>query len=341
MSVEPTIRRISMWSYLAIALVYLFLFAPCGLSGQPATWTNPVIAGDHPDPSVVRLHGEYLAATTSGNRTPGFPLFRSHDLVHWQPAGSIFPVRPSWIEGDLWAPELVADRGSLRVYYAAREKQGPLCVGAATASNANADSWTDHGPIVCQPDGSIDPSFIRDEHGSPYLIWKEDGNSVGQPTYIWAQRLDESGLHVQDQPHKLIRNDEPWEGLVVEGPYIFRHRGRFYMLYAGGFCCGNKCTYAEGEARATRLLGPWEKDPQNPIIAGNARWLCPGHGTAVVKGHLVHRIYLLLHAYPGAQKSFASRETILTRLVWRNGWLALGPGTKDIGGKQGAGTTSP
>jgi xylan 1,4-beta-xylosidase len=114
------------------------------------------------------------------------------------------------------------------------------------------------------------------------------------------------------------------------------------MLYAGGFCCGNKCSYAEGDARATRLLEPWEKDPQNPIIAGNALWRCPGHGIAVVKGHLTHRIYLLLHAYAASQKSFADREAILIPLVWRNGWLALGPGTKDIGGRnQEADSTTP
>jgi beta-xylosidase len=127
---------------------------------------------------------------------------------------------------------------------------------------------------------------------------------------------------------------------VVEGPYIFRHHGSFYMLYAGGFCCGNKCNYAEGDARANRLLGPWEKDPQNPIIAGNAIWRCPGHGTAVTE-RVTHRIYLLLHAYPAPQKSFTAREAILVRLVWQNGWLALGPGTRDIGRNPGADSTTP
>ncbi len=46
---------------------------------------------------------------------------------------------------------------------------------------ARKGPYTDHGPIMCQPDGSIDPSFVRDEHGQPFLIWKEDGNSEGKP----------------------------------------------------------------------------------------------------------------------------------------------------------------
>jgi xylan 1,4-beta-xylosidase len=301
-----------------ICLLFLLSIVRSAVS-QPATWTNPVIAGDHPDPSVVRFHGKYLAATTSGNRDPGFPLFQSRDLVRWEPIGSIFPNRPSWIQGDLWAPELVIDRGKLRVYYAARRKQGPLCVGVATAENDTAKSWTDFGPIVCQADGSIDPSFVRDEHGAPYLIWKEDGNSIAQPTRILAQRLDEEGLHLRGELSELMRNDAPWEGRVVEGPYIFRHHRLFYMVYAGGFCCGRKCDYAEGVARSKNLLGPWEKDPHNPIITGDATWRCPGHGTAIRTGRVNAKTYLLLHAYHG--QDLSARESVLAKLTWRNGWI--------------------
>lgn len=73
----------------------------------------------------------------------------------------------------LGAPELVYDHGRVLLYYVARKRGGPLCIAAATAAQPGGP-YDDKGPILCQPDGSIDPSFVRDEKGTPYLIWKED-----------------------------------------------------------------------------------------------------------------------------------------------------------------------
>ena len=123
--------------------------------------------------------------------------------------------------------------------------------------------------------GSIDADFIRDETGKPYLIWKEDGNDRQQPTWIYAQELDESGTRVLGGPHRLFRNTEAWEGGVIEGAYILRRDGWFYLFYSGNACCGESCNYALGVARSKTLLGNWEKNPANPILAANDVWQCP------------------------------------------------------------------
>ncbi len=295
-------------------------------------WTNPVLPGDHPDPSVIRVGNEFWAAATSGEWSPQFPLFRSRDLVHWQAAGSLFPEQPAWAQGDFWAPELVHDRGRTFAFYVARKRGGPLCVALATAASA-AGPYLDHGPIICDPDGSIDPCFARDEHGQPFLLWKEDGNSRGLPTPIWAQALAPDLLHLIGDRHQLITNDAPWEAGVVEGPYILRHAGRFYMFYAGNDCCGQDCRYAQGVARADHLLGPWEKFPGNPLIAANSKWRCPGHGTAV------HgpggKDYLLYHAYPVGGTIYIGREAVLDQIHWSaDGWPSVNSG-------QGPGKSGP
>ena len=303
-------KRIRVVSLLGLLVVIGFV---SGLGQELMKWRNPVLPSSGADPSVIEFHGEYWAAVTSGGQPHGFPLYHSTDLVHWAPAGAIFPVWPEWMSDSLWAPELVNDAGNVRVYYAARNRIGVLCVGVATASDGPSGRWVDRGPLVCQPDGSIDPSFIRDEHGQPYLIWKEDGNSRHRPTSIWAQPLEASGVALQGSPHKLIGNDVPWEGNVVEGPFILRHSGMFYLFYAGSGCCGDRCNYAEGVARAQQLLGPWEKNPENPFIRGDSNWRCPGHGTVVEKGG---RDFLLFHAYQGSSADPSAprdRQTVLER----------------------------
>jgi beta-xylosidase len=305
-----------------------------GRSIQPslsADAANPILPGDHPDPTIVRIGNTYWMASTSGDWAPAFPVYRSTDLRHWTAAGAVFPQTPEWASGSFWAPEMVADHGRVLVYYVARKRGGPLCVAVATASRAEGP-YTDHGPIVCQPDGSIDPSFVRDEHGEPFLIWKEDGNSQRKPTPIWAQPLTSDLLQVTGSKTQLLVNDPAsWEGTVVEGPYIFRHGGRFYQFYAGNACCGTACNYAEGVARADHLLGPWEKDPVNPIIRANAAWKCPGHGTAVETPE--GKDYFLYHAYPSVGTVYLGRESVLDLITWNSdGWPVINEGRGPSGG---------
>ena len=308
-------------------------------------WTNPVVPGDHPDPTIVEVDGVYWASATSGEWSPQFPLFRSEDLVRWTPAGSIFPTQPAWAEGSFWAPELVHDEvtGRFVVWYVGKRRGGALCIAVATAPSAGGP-YTDRGPLVCEQDGSIDPCFARDEKGAPYLIWKEDGNSQQRPTPIWAQPLTDDLLQLAGEKTQLITNDQPWEEGVVEGPYILRHEGRFYMFYAGNSCCGRECKYAEGVARADRLLGPWEKCPANPIIGPNDNWRCPGHGTAVRSEGREGRLgqeYFLYHAYPAGGTIYVGREALLDEITWSAPEADGKPGWPAVNGGRGPGESAP
>jgi xylan 1,4-beta-xylosidase len=287
---------------------------------------NPVIPGDHSDPSVVRVGSEYWATTTSGTWEPEFPLFRSRDLIHWEILGAVFQKRPAWAERDFWAPEISTHDGRFFVYYTARKKGGPLCVAVATASNV-AGPYLDHGPLVCQKLGSIDAMATTDEHGARYLVWKEDGNSKDQPTPLWAQRLSDDGLKLLGRKLELIRNDPgSWEGGVVEGAFTLRRGNWFYLFYSGNACCGRRCNYALGVARSSSLLGPYEKYAANPILAANETWQCPGHGSIVTDTE--GRDFLLYHAYRKSESAFfLGREALLDEVTWgSDGWPKINDG---------------
>ena len=287
-------------------------------------WANPVIAGDHPDPSLVRVGNDYYATATSSGWAPIFPVYHSRDLKTWRQVGAMFERPPEWSAGNYWAPEITHYRGQFYVYYTARKRNGPLCVAVATAGKASGP-WSDHGPLVCDPDGSIDGFAITGEDGRRYLIYKEDGNSRKMPTPIWAQRLTEDGLKVTGDRTELIRNTAPWEGAVVEGPFILPHNGYFYLFYAGGACCGTGCDYAEGAARSKQLLGPYEKAPSNPIVPASSTWKCPGHGSLVVDP--AGRTFFLYHAYNVKDSIYVGRESLLDEVTWTDaGWPAVNGG---------------
>ena len=294
--------------------------------------SNPIIAGDHPDPTIIRFGATYWTASTSGDWAPVFALYRSTDLHRWAAEGSVFLHAPAWAEGSFWAPEMVVDHGRILVYYVGRKRGGPLCVAVATAGQPEGP-YTDHGPILCQQDGSIDPSFVRNKQGEPFLIWKEDGNSQRMPTIIWAQPLAPDLLRVTGEKTQLLVNDPvSWEGGVVEAPYIMQHADRFYLFYAGNACCGVDCNYAEGVARADHLLGPWIRDPANPIIRPNAVWRCPGHGTAVETP--AGKDFFIYHAYPVAGSVYLGRESVLDSITWTaDGWPVINGGRGPGAGK--------
>jgi xylan 1,4-beta-xylosidase len=276
------------------------------------------LPGDFPDPTIARINGTYWASATSAEWGGVFPLFRSDDLVNWEPAGSVFPQGlPAWASSNAWAPEIFEENGRTYIYYTARRQGGVLSVAVASADRPEGP-YTDHGPLVGQRAGSIDGCPVHDEQGRLWLVWKEDGNSCFRPTPIWAQRLNAERTGLVGKKVELFRNDAAWEGSLVEGSAFIRHGEYLYMFYAGNACCGKHCTYATGVARAKTLLGPWEKCPLNPILTDNKTWKCAGHGTPIEADG---RYLLFHHAYSVMSQEFVGRQGILSEFTWGpDGW---------------------
>jgi beta-xylosidase len=308
----------------------LFLL-PLAVTG--ATYTNPVVPRDFPDPSVIRVGDMYWATATASRWAPRFPLLKSTDLIHWERAGEVFAKAPDWAASNFWAPELQTWKGKFYIYYTARSHAGTLSVAVAVA-DAPQGPYTDKGVIVSQEVGSIDAVAVDDETGQRYLIWKDDGNSRGQPTFLWAAKLNQDGTRLAGPHFALFRNDQPWEGGLVEGPFLVKRDGWLYLFYSGNGCCGAGCTYALGVARSKKLLGPWEKYDANPILAANPDWRCPGHGSIVQDK--AGRHWLLYHAYSARNSSEKGRQGLLDEVTWgTNGWPVInqghGPSTRAAG----------
>jgi xylan 1,4-beta-xylosidase len=314
---RPTINAcIARWIFLCV----VFVTAPL----QAAIYRNPVLLGDYPDPSVIRVGDEYWATATTSEWAPLFPLLRSRDLVNWEHVGNIFDRRPGWAVGNFWAPELFQHKGKFYVYYVGRKRGGPLSLAVATADKPTGP-WTDHGPLIGQDAGSIDAFPVVDTDGTLYMIWKEDGNSRKQPTPLWIQKLSDDGLKLVGEMRELFRNDAVWENNLVEGPAVIRRGDYWYLFYAANACCGRACSYGQGVARAKNLLGPWEKFANNPIVLGNEKWKCPGHGTLVRDRE--GRDWFLYHAYANDTFIYVGRQGVLDLVTWKeDGWPVINSG---------------
>ncbi len=307
---------------LLLLITLAFGICPDALWAQ-STWeiTNPVLPGDRPDPTVIKINGEYWATSTSNEWSPLFAILKSKDLLHWEQVGFAFPDgAPEWASNNFWAPELSYDEAQQKVYlyYTGRDKKTGRLSCAAAVADSPMGPFKDLGPLVAQEPGSIDAFAMRDADGKLYLLWKEDGNSMGYPTIMWAQEISEDRTHLKGEMHELFYNDTPWEEGLVEGICVFRKHGYFYALYSAASCCDKNCNYKTGVARSKSLLGPWEKYDKNPILIDNADWRCPGHGTVVEREG---KEYYLYHAYNRAGSVYVGREGILEELQWTaDGW---------------------
>src|ERR1051325_6616947 len=77
------------WKPVLIALVWGAV-GSCARAQSGASYANPVLAGDYPDPSVIRVGKDFWATATSSEWGPQFPILHSTDLVNWEVVGAVF-----------------------------------------------------------------------------------------------------------------------------------------------------------------------------------------------------------------------------------------------------------
>src|SRR3546814_240560 len=178
-------------------------------------------------------------------------------------------------------------------YYTDRNKEGVSCIGVATATSLE-EGFQDHGPLIEWGSEAID-AFVYKEEGTLFITWKAYGLDPDKPIQILGSKLSKDGLSLTGEGFNLLTAEiNNWERGGIEGQCIVEHDGYLYLFYSGNACCGKDCDYQVGVARAKKMEGPWEKFKQNPILASNSHWKCPGHGTAVESGG---QWYYLYHAY--------------------------------------------
>lgn len=278
------------------------------------TYRNPVIAGDFADPSVIRVGDTYYAAGTSSEWGPAYPIYSSKNLVDWEYVGPVFAEMPEWTMGSFWAPELFYRNGTFYCYYTARRKSDKHSyIGVATTKDLKK-GFTDHGLIIEWTSEAID-AFVLEDNGKLYITWKAYGLDKGKTIELLGAELSSDGLKVIGKDFNLITaNKEDWEAGGAEGQAIFKRGNYWYMLYSGNSCCGSRCNYMVGVARAEKIQGPWVKYSGNPILVGDDVWKCPGHGTVVTTPD--NRYFFLHHAYSGADFTFVGRQGVLSEIVW-------------------------
>ena len=92
-------------------------------------------------------------------------------------------------------------------------------------------------------------------------------------TPIHARRLAADGRSLVGEEKIVLSNDLDWEGHLIEGPFVTKQKGRYWMFYAGNDF--STPAYGIGVAVADHPFGPYEKRPE-PLLKSIPRLVGAG-----------------------------------------------------------------
>lgn len=140
-------------------------------------------------------------------------------------------------------------------------------------------------------------------------------------TPIYAQRMASDGAALVGEPSIVLANDLDWEGHLIEGPWVTRQKGRYWLFYAGNDF--STPAYGIGVAVADHPLGPYVKQPE-PLLRSTRTWTAPGH--ASVAPGLDGEPQLFFHAFhPGTGGYNVFRALLTARLGFDDDGVTILP----------------
>lgn len=315
---------------------------------------NPILPGFNPDPCLCRRGDDYYLAVSSFEWFPGVPIYHSRDMKNWEllthalTDDRAVDLRRLPSAKGIWAPCLTWCEADGLFY---------LVYGVMNSMNAryfDVNNYVITAPEIEGPwsapvylhSAGFDASMLHDTDGRKYLVsmdW-ETRPDYEKPGAICLAEYDPAEKKLLGIPRRIYTGGT--DRGCIEAPHLYRRGEWYYLMCAEGGTGYNHCVTL---ARAKSPWGPYEPDPQNPILTSNPRennerrdWdhLKPryynpdsllqksGHGSLVETSlGEVYLAHLCARPFVPELRCTLGRETALQRMYWtEDGWLRLAGG---------------
>lgn len=319
---------------------------------QTGEFYNPILQGCYPDPSMVRRGDDYFLVNSSFSMFPGVPIFHSTDLVNWKQIGHVLD-RPSQLKVDnagvsagIYAPCIKYNKSNQTFYMITTQIAG----GIGNMVVKTKDPFQGWSEVIKLKFDGIDPSMFFDDDGKAYVV-HNDAPDKGKELYnghrvikIWDYDLQND--QVIPGSDKIIVDggvDISQKPIWIEGPHIYKHHGKYYLMCAEG---GTGGWHSEVIFMSDSPKGPFVPAPSNPILTqryfpadrkNKIDWT--GHAD-MVEGKDGKYYAVFLGIRPNAKDRVnTGRETFILPVDWsgtypvyENGLVPLQPKLKLPGG---------
>jgi len=303
-------------------------------------YTNPILAGFHPDPSICAVNDDYYIVNSTFAYFPGLPIYHSKDLVNWQPIGHAMnrneqlPLKGAGVSRGLFAPDISYHNGIFYITCTLVDTGGNFVITAKDP----AGPWSN--PVWLPQVDGIDPSLFFDDDGKTYLVY----NSIppgNKPLYDGHRTIRIRGFDVKNlqvtAEEKIIVNggtDLSKKPVWIEGPHIYKKDGWYYLLCAEG---GTYDQHSVVIFRSKSVDGPYIPFEGNPILTQRhldknrkAPITSVGHADLVQAGNgSWHAVFLGCRPYKDVHYN-TGRETFMVPVVWENGWPVMNKGYEEV-----------
>jgi xylan 1,4-beta-xylosidase len=325
---------------LGLAVILMTLPAEKIYAQDDKKFTNPILTGFYPDPSICRVGSDYYLVNSTFSYFPGITVFQSRDLVHWKLIGHVLD-RPEQLNLDgqgvsrgIFAPAIRSHDGTFYVTCTQVDRGGNFI---ATAEKPEGP-WSN--PVWIPEINGIDPSMFFDESGKAYILY----NSIppdDEPLYDGHRTLrmyefDLATMKVIGKECILVNGgvDISKKPVWIEGPHILQKDGWYYLIAAEG---GTAEWHSEVVFRSKNVDGPYIPFEKNPILT--QRLLDPnrkfpitstGHADLVqTEGGDWWSVFLGCRPYEDGYYNIG-RETFLAPVSWIDGWPVINPGYEEV-----------
>jgi arabinan endo-1,5-alpha-L-arabinosidase len=311
-----------------------------------ATYLNPILDSDFPDPAILHANdGYYYAYATQalrGGAWINIQMARSANLIHWEHLGDALPEKPEWAATtqDFWAPSVIYDGSTYFMYYSAtpdvchvHERGHALAIAT---SQSPGGPFIDMGMPLLLGAGFefIDPMAHDDPITGKHLLYYGSGF---QPIKVQELAADRMSFEPGTGPIDLIwpNGEQGSFPRLVEAAWVIQHEGYFYLFYSGDNCCGPDAEYGVMIARSRSATGPFETleqakgVPHSLMLFKSEHWLAPGHN-CIVKDKagqdwiVYHAIDVNRPRQRQEDEINSRRVMLIDRIEWRDGWPRAG-----------------
>ncbi|KAL1743299.1 glycosyl hydrolase [Schizophyllum fasciatum] len=221
------------------------------------------------NPTFVRVGEDYFVVTSTFEYFPGLPIYHSKNLVDWDLIGHAL-TRPSQLslfgtptDAGLWAPGLRYNNGTFylvataRYAYTNEYRLFPRSF-YVTTNDIFGGEWSD--PIYFDSLG-YDADLFFDENGD---IAHADLGLLG----IYQNKIDIATGNSLTPDTLIFNGTLPLNSTSrPEGPHLYLINSTYYLLIAEG---GTDNNHRSTIQRGPTPSGPWESNPNNPILFNGA-----------------------------------------------------------------------
>jgi xylan 1,4-beta-xylosidase len=278
---------------------------------QVNTYVNPVLPGDHPDPTLLKSGDDFYHCGSSFHFTPYMPVYHSKDLVHWEVIGRVLPpTKAGWVSdrpsAGTWQGAITYFYGSFWIYFSSNGQW--FC-----KSDSPTGPWTDPVEVKTNPvTGPLgyDNSIFVDDDGTPYMVIK-NGQKVNR-----IQALGRDG-QLTGTVINLDWINAKLQYSWAEGPVMCKRNG-YYFYFPAGDVSGGQYVLRTKELTADSTkwerLGIFFKPETDPDVGFHR----PNHMSAPVQlaDGTWWTIAQSYEKYGSDDWSGKGRQTSLYQVIW-------------------------